>query len=92
MRHFCAGKGTLTDVCHSYNVQIRSEVGINPQHHRITLYQKPEGVDGPWVVWNELITLTTAQPWIHPMNGMDMPVPMLPETIVDVDVTQLPGM
>ena len=40
-----------------HNTQIKSEVGTNPKKHDISFYTRPEGMDGPWHTWNEVINL-----------------------------------
>lgn len=51
-----------------YNVQITSDIGIHPTHHRITLYKKPDGVDGRWQTWNEVITFSAAGAGFFPKS------------------------
>ena len=41
-----------------HNTQIKSEVGTNPKKHDICFYTRPNGVDGAWHMWNEVINLS----------------------------------
>lgn len=40
-----------------HNTQIKSEVGLHPKKHDITFYTRPNGLEGPWRMWSEVITL-----------------------------------
>jgi len=44
-----------------HNTHIQSVPGLNPNHHNVTFYTMPVGLDGAWEIWQETITLD-AQP------------------------------
>lgn len=39
------------------NINIESEPGMDPNHHLITIFQKPDGIEGPWKIWKEVVQL-----------------------------------
>lgn len=49
-------------------IQIDSEIGVNPTHHKVTFFTLPYGINGAWQVWQEKIVVSTRSPRMYLYN------------------------